>query len=55
MKYRILVDREKTKFYPQRKNFIFWKYYDGHPYMFKRYGLNVNDAMKIMDEDINND
>lgn len=51
MKYRILLDRERTIFYPQRKGWIFWKYYDGHPYMPERFAGTFEQVVEIIDED----
>ena len=51
MKYRILVDGEKC--YPQKKRFLFWNFYDGHPYYPRRYTFDINSALKIIEKEDN--
>jgi hypothetical protein len=52
MKYRILIDKKLSTFYPQRKRWVFWHYYDGSPFMNKRYGQNITEAIGIIEGEI---
>jgi len=50
MEFRILKDGDL--YFPQKraKWQLRWHYYDGHPYTTRRFGMNVRDAWKIVEE-----
>lgn len=49
--FRISWDKEKTEFVPQRKGWLFWRHYRGHPYVSKRFGTTIIEALEIIDAD----
>lgn len=49
--FRISWDKGKTRFIPQRKGWFSWRYYRGHPYVSKRFGGTIIEALEIIDAD----